>query len=104
MEDAYRQHPKAIILRKGSNPCGKVFSKAELEISAGLVQKYGAFAIGDEVYEHIVYKPAEYTYCSNLPGMYERTISCGSLSKTYSITGWRVGYIFAPTHLAAALR
>ena len=68
------------------------------------MQKYDAFAIVDEVYEHIVYKPTEYTYFSNLPGMYERTISCGSLSKTYSITGWRVGYIFAPPHLAAALR
>ena len=104
LEDAFRQRPKAIILCNPSNPCGKVFSKAELEIIAGLVQKYDAFAIVDEVYEHIVYKPTEYTYFSNLPGMYERTISCGSLSKTYSITGWRVGYIFAPPHLAAALR
>lgn len=104
LEDAFRQHPKAIILCNPSNPCGKVFSKAELEIIAGLVQKYDAFAIVDEVYEHIVYKPTEYTYFSNLPGMYERTISCGSLSKTYSITGWRVGYLFAPPHLAAALR
>ena len=68
------------------------------------MQKYDAFAIVDEVYEHIVYKPTEYTYFSNLPGMYERTISCGSLSKTYSITGWRIGYLFAPPHLAAALR
>ena len=104
LEDAFRQHPKAIILCNPSNPCGKVFSKAELETIACLAKKYDVFAIVDEVYEHIVYAPTEYTYFSNLPGMYERTVSCGSLSKTYSITGWRIGYIFAPPHLAAALR
>lgn len=104
LEDAFRQHPKAIILCNPSNPCGKVFSKDELQIIASLVEKYDAFAIVDEVYEHIVYAPTEYIYFSNLPGMYERTVTCSSLSKTYSITGWRLGYIFAPPPLAAALR
>lgn len=104
LEDAFRQHPKAIILCNPSNPCGKVFSKEELQIIASFAEKYDTFVIVDEVYEHIVYAPTEYVYFSTLPGMYERTITCSSLSKTYSITGWRLGYIFAPPQLAAALR
>ena len=70
---------------------GKVFTRAELEFIATLAQKYDAYVITDEVYEHIVYKPFEHVYFSSLPGMYERTISCSSLSKTSSITGLRLG-------------
>ena len=96
LEAAFQQHPKALILCNPSNPCGKVFSRKELEYIAFLADKYDTFVITDEVYEHIVYAPYEHTYFANLPGMYERTISCSSLSKTYSITGWRLGFIIAP--------
>ena len=104
LEEAFKQRPKAIILCNPSNPCGKVFSKEELTCIAALAERYDVFVIVDEVYEHIVYAPTEYVYFSNLPGMYERTITCSSLSKTYSITGWRLGYIFAPPHLAGPMR
>ena len=96
LEDAFRQKPKALVLCNPSNPCGKVFSREELEIIASLARKYDAYVITDEVYEHIVYAPHRHTYFATLPGMWERTLSCSSLSKTYSITGWRLGYIIAP--------
>ena len=96
LEDAFRQHPKALVLCNPSNPSGKVFTRAELEIIAALAEKYDAYVITDEVYEHIVYAPHQHTYFASLPGMWQRTISCSSLSKTYSITGWRLGYIIAP--------
>ncbi|MCI7020423.1 MAG: aminotransferase class I/II-fold pyridoxal phosphate-dependent enzyme [Clostridiales bacterium] len=96
LEDAYRQHPKALVLCNPSNPCGKVFTREELEIIASLARKYDTYVITDEVYEHIVYAPHRHTYFATLPGMWERTLSCSSLSKTYSITGWRLGYIIAP--------
>lgn len=99
LEAAFQQRPKALILCNPSNPCGKVFSRSELEIIANLAQKYDAFVITDEVYEHIVYEPYQHTYIATLPGMFERTISCSSLSKTYSITGWRLGYIVAPEYI-----
>ena len=95
LEAAFKQHPKALILCNPSNPCGKVFTRAELEIIADLAKKYDAYVITDEVYEHIVYAPYTHTYFASLPGMWERTISCSSLSKTYSITGWRLGYVIA---------
>lgn len=95
LEDAFRQKPKAIIVCNPSNPCGKVFTRAELEIIADLAKKYDAFVITDEVYEHILYKPNVHTYMASLPGMKDRTITCNSLSKTYSITGWRLGYVQA---------
>ncbi|SEP65311.1 aminotransferase [Lachnospiraceae bacterium NE2001] len=99
LEDAFRQHPKALVLCNPSNPSGKVFTRAELKIIADLAIKYDSFVITDEVYEHIVYEPYQHTYINSLPGMYERTISCSSLSKTYSITGWRLGYLIAPPEL-----
>lgn len=95
LEDAFRQRPKALILCNPSNPCGKVFTKEELKCIADLAIQYDTYVITDEVYEHIVYEPHEHIYLSSLPGMYERTISCSSLSKTYSITGWRLGYVIA---------
>ena len=95
LEDAFRQGAKALILCNPSNPCGKVFSREELLVIAGLAEKYDAYVITDEVYEHIVYRPFRHTYFSTLPGMEERTVSCSSLSKTYSVTGWRLGYIIA---------
>ena len=96
LEDAFRQHPKALILCNPSNPCGKVFTRAELETIAALANKYDVYVITDEVYEHIVYAPHTHTYFATLPGMWERTISCSSLSKTYSVTGWQLGYVIAP--------
>ena len=99
LEDAFRQHPKALVLCNPSNPCGKVFTREELETIAALAAKYNVYVITDEVYEHIVYAPHRHTYFAALPGMWERTISCSSLSKTYSITGWRLGYIIAPPEI-----
>ena len=99
LEDAFRQHPKALVLCNPSNPCGRVFTREELLIIAGLAEKYDTYVITDEVYEHIVYAPHQHTYFATLPGMWERTLSCSSLSKTYSITGWRLGYIIAPAEI-----
>ena len=99
LEDAFRQHPKALILCNPSNPCGKVFTREELLIIADFAKKYDTFVITDEVYEHILYAPHVHTYMASLPGMWERTISCSSLSKTYSITGWRLGYVIAPPEI-----
>ena len=99
LEDAFRQHPKALALCNPSNPCGKVFTRKELETIAALAAKYDVYVITDEVYEHIVYAPHQHIYFSALPGMQERTISCSSLSKTYSVTGWRLGYIIAPPEI-----
>ena len=96
LEAAFAQRPKALILCNPSNPSGKVFTRDELLAIADLAEKYDAFVITDEVYEHIVYRPYEHVYFASLPGMWERTLSCSSLSKTYSITGWRLGYIIAP--------
>lgn len=75
------------------------FDKKELEYIASLAVKYDTYVITDEVYEHIVYAPNKHVYFASLPGMFKRTISCSSLSKTYSITGWRLGYIIAPEHI-----
>lgn len=99
LEDAFRQGAKALILCNPSNPCGKVFTREELQIIADLAIKYDAYVITDEVYEHIVYAPYEHIYMATLPGMRERTITCSSLSKTYSITGWRLGYVIAPERI-----
>ena len=95
LEDAFRQGAKALVLCNPSNPCGKVFSKEELTLIADLAKKYDTYVITDEVYEHIIYEPYQHTYIATLPGMWERTLSCSSLSKTYSITGWRLGYVIA---------
>ncbi|MCX6897189.1 MAG: aminotransferase class I/II-fold pyridoxal phosphate-dependent enzyme [Verrucomicrobia bacterium] len=93
---AFAQKPKALILCNPANPSGKVFTRDELLFIAKLAEEYDTFVITDEVYEHIVYAPSEHVYFAALPGMFERTISCSSLSKTYSITGWRLGYVIAP--------
>lgn len=104
LEDAFRQHPKALILCNPSNPCGKVFTRSELDTIAALAQKYDTYVITDEVYEHIVYAPYHHVYFATLPGMWERTISCSSLSKTYSITGWRLGYTIAPAEISERIK
>ncbi|MBQ8679699.1 MAG: pyridoxal phosphate-dependent aminotransferase [Treponema sp.] len=104
LEDAFKQKPKAIIVCNPSNPCGKVFTREELTIIADLAKKYDTFVITDEVYEHILYKPHEHTYMTSLPGMKERTITCNSLSKTYSITGWRLGYTQANPQITERIK
>ncbi len=95
LEDAFKSGAKALILCNPSNPCGKVFTYDELKSIADLAIKYDAYVVTDEVYEHIVYAPNKHVYMQALPGMRERTIVCNSLSKTYSITGWRLGYVIA---------
>ena len=105
LEAAFRDNdPKAIVLCNPSNPCGKVFTRKELTFIADLCKKYDAYCITDEVYEHIVYAPHEHVYMATLPGMFERTISCSSLSKTYSITGWRLGYTIAPAEITERIK
>jgi aminotransferase len=101
---AFRQSPKALVLCNPSNPSGKVFNREELAFIADLAQVHDAFVITDEVYEHIVYPPHHHCYMASLPGMFERTISCSSLSKTYNMTGWRLGYVIAPREVIAGVR
>ena len=96
LEDAFKQGLKAILICNPSNPSGKVFTYDELKLIADLCIKYDVYAIMDEVYEHIIYEGHKHIYMNSLPGMWERTVSCSSLSKTYSITGWRLGYAIAP--------
>ena len=104
LEAAFRQHPKALILCNPSNPCGKVFRRDELEAIAKLAIQYDAFVVTDEVYEHIIYAPAEHICMASLPGMFEHTITCNSLSKTYSITGWHLGYLIGPAEVIEGAR
>ena len=99
LRKAFEQRPKALILCHPSNPAGKVFTREELTYIAELAEEFDTYVITDEVYEHIVYEPYEYIYFASLPGMRKRTICCSSLSKTYSITGWRIGYIIAPKEI-----
>lgn len=104
LEKAFAQGAKALILCNPSNPSGKVFTRDELLTIARLVEQYNAFVITDEVYEHIIFEPYQHTYFASLEGMRERTIMCNSLSKTYSITGWRLGYVAAPPEVMDRIR
>ena len=101
---AFALKPRALILCNPSNPSGKVFTREELLFIAGLAEAHDVFVITDEVYEHILYPPHTHTYFAALPGMFERTISCSSLSKTYSITGWRLGYLLGPEAVVGEAR
>ena len=104
IEKGFAEGAKALILCNPSNPCGKVFRRDELEAIAKLALKYDAFVVTDEVYEHIVYAPNEHICMASLPGMFEHTITCNSLSKTYSITGWRLGYTIAPPEITDRIK
>jgi aminotransferase len=104
LRTAFQQGVKALILCNPSNPTGKVFTPEELKFITGLAQEHDVFVITDEVYEHIVYAPHRHTYIAGLPGMFARTISCSSLSKTYAITGWRLGYVVAPPEISDGIR
>lgn len=104
IEQGFKDGAKAIIVCNPSNPCGKVFSRDELMDIGKLVVKYDAYIVTDEVYEHMVYKPYTHTYMAGLPGMYDHTITCNSLSKTFSITGWRLGYLIGPAKVIEAAK
>lgn len=105
LEDAFKQpNVKAIIICNPSNPSGKVFTLEELSYIADLCKKYDVYAIMDEVYEHIIYNGHKHIYMNSIPGMWERTVSCSSLSKTYSVTGWRLGYAIAPQHIMERIK
>ncbi|MFR6142906.1 MAG: pyridoxal phosphate-dependent aminotransferase [Finegoldia sp.] len=104
LKNAFKQNPKAIILCNPSNPSGKVFTREELQIIADFAEKYDTYVVTDEVYEHIVYKPYVHTYFASLPKMKDRTITTTSLSKTYSITGWRLGYTIANKEITQAIK
>lgn len=104
LRKAFAQRPKALVLCNPANPSGRVFTRGELETIAGLAGEFDTFVITDEVYEHIIYPPHRHTYMASLPGMFARTLSCSSLSKTYSITGWRLGYIIAAPEIIDGAR
>jgi L-glutamine---4-(methylsulfanyl)-2-oxobutanoate aminotransferase len=101
---AFAQGAKAIILCNPGNPTGKVFTRDELTLIVDLATRHDAYIITDEPYEHMVYAPHEHVYTHALPGAFERTIVCNSLSKTYSITGWRIGYVLGPPEVIRAAR
>ena len=101
---AFSNKTKAIILNTPNNPTGKVFSREELKFISDLCVKWGVIAITDEIYEHILYDGARHISLASLPGMRDQTITINSISKTYSLTGWRVGWALAPTHLTVAIR
>jgi aspartate/methionine/tyrosine aminotransferase len=104
LQRAFSLKPKALVLCNPSNPCGKVFTREELQFILDLAIEHDTFVITDEVYEHIVYAPHRHIPFASLPGAWERTLTCGSLSKTYSITGWRLGYVQAAAEIIAQAR
>ena len=104
LKRAFAQKPKAIVLCNPGNPTGKVFTRDELLTILRLAEEHDCFVITDEPYEHIVYAPHVHTYFATLPGAFDRTITCNSLSKTYSITGWRLGYVHAAPKVIAQAR
>ena len=104
VEQGFRDGAKAIIVCNPSNPCGKVFREEELVAIGKLAVQYDAFVVTDEVYEHMVYAPNRHICMASLPGMYGHTITCNSLSKTYSITGWRLGYLIGPAYVIEAAK
>jgi aminotransferase len=101
---AFASGLKAFVLCNPSNPCGRVFTREELLQIAALAEAFDVFVLTDEVYEHIVFPPHRHTYFATLPGMAERTLMCSSLSKTFSITGWRLGYLHAAPRIIAQAR
>jgi aminotransferase len=101
---AFSNKTRAIIINTPNNPTGKVFTREELQYIAGLCQQWGALAVTDEIYEHILYDEAEHVPMASLDGMAERTITINGVSKTFSVTGWRVGWTIAPADVTSAIR
>ena len=104
LEAAFSAHTKAIVINTPHNPTGKVFARAELELIVSLCQRFDTLAITDEIYERIIYDGARHISIATLPGMADRTITISGLSKTYSVTGWRLGYTIACERLTSAIR
>ena len=100
----FNNKTKAIVINTPNNPTGKVFSREELQFIADLCLKWGVVAVTDEIYEHILYDGAKHISIASLPGMRDQTITINSISKTYSLTGWRVGWAIASAHLTASIR
>jgi aspartate/methionine/tyrosine aminotransferase len=101
---AFHEHTKAIIINTPNNPTGKVFARAELELIRDLCVEFDVLAIADEIYEHILYDGARHISIASLDGMSERTVTINAMSKTYSVTGWRVGWAVAPAAIADGIR
>jgi aminotransferase len=101
---AFTSKTKAIIVNTPNNPCGRVFDRNELQVIADLCQEFDVLCITDEIYEHILYVDRPHLPIATLPGMYDRTVTISGLSKTFSVTGWRLGYLTAPPHLSESLR
>jgi aspartate/methionine/tyrosine aminotransferase len=104
LRQAFHRHTKAIILNTPNNPTGKVFTRAELELIRDLCVEFDVLAITDEIYEHILYDGTEHISMASLQGMRERTVTINGMSKTYSVTGWRVGWAVAPEKITNAIR
>ncbi len=104
LERAFNNRTKAIIINTPNNPTGKVFSRKELRFIADLCLKWNVLSITDEIYEHILYGTSSHCAMATLDGMRDRTITINALSKTYSVTGWRVGYVIAPPKLTLGIR
>jgi aspartate/methionine/tyrosine aminotransferase len=104
LASAFGPNTKAIILNTPNNPTGKVFERAELEKIRDLCLHWNSFAITDEIYEHMLYDGAKHISLATLDGMRDRTITINALSKTYSVTGWRVGWAIAPPEVTASIR
>jgi len=101
---AFNERTKAVIVNTPHNPTGKVFDRAELQVIADLCRRHDALAITDEIYEYILYDDTEHLSIATLPGMAERTVTISGLSKTWSATGWRIGWCIAPPELTGAIR
>ena len=104
LRGAFHNHTKAIILNTPNNPTGKVFTRAELELIRDLCVEFNVLAITDEIYEHIIYDGSRHISIASLEGMAERAVTINGLSKTYSVTGWRVGWAVAPPNVTNAIR
>tara|TARA_B100000029_G_scaffold506883_1_gene590468 strand:- start:1430 stop:2584 length:1155 start_codon:yes stop_codon:yes gene_type:complete len=104
LREAFSSKTKAIIVNTPNNPSGKVFTREELKIIADLCLEYDCLAITDEIYEHIIFDGQEHVSLGSLPGMFERTIIISGISKTFSVTGWRIGYVLATEEISAVVR
>jgi aspartate/methionine/tyrosine aminotransferase len=104
LSNAFNEHTKAIIINTPNNPTGKVFSRKELEFIANLCQQHDCLAVTDEIYEHIIYDGTEHVSIASLPDMADRTVIINSISKTYSLTGWRVGWALASARITAEIK
>ena len=104
LKKVFNNKTKAIVINTPNNPTGKVFSREELQFIADLCLKWGVVAVTDEIYEHILYDGTEHISIASLPGMRDQTITINSISKTYSLTGWRVGWAIAPSSLTSSIR